>query len=496
MKRKSHIGLFLKFIPLILIVVSVFIGIWQIKKIREFFGQASGEPANFVVDTQAILGPMPRPWRNLAQGGEQFNWRMTPISGQVKALHPNYIRLDHIYDFYDIVKGTPGNLTFDFTKFDAILDDIKATGAKPYIALSYMPPAISSGDILAKPQRWSDWQLVVQKTIEHVSGTRRTPDVYYEVWNEPDLFGGWKYYGNKNYLDLYSNAVQGANNARGVLPFKIGGPAITALYESWFKALAKYSIDNNLRLDFFSWHRYTNNLDQYKKDMFDVQTWVKDFPQLEPTLEFHITEWGHDSNNNTGYDTSYGAAHTVAGAIQMTSIIDKAFVFEIQDGQDPKGKDYWGRWGLFNYKSQPKPRYNALRMLDQIGNQRLSLFGQGSWVKGLAAIADDGNPEVILANFDQYSSHSENVPITFQNIEPGTYTLSEKFLGGRQQSQSIATDSAALQVYVAMPVNSVSTVELIKTSNVTPNVAPPSTTQSNSSDVTITIDQAQGSAPQ
>src|SRR5260221_8671778 len=219
---------FLSILPLILILVATFVGITQLDKIRQFFGQASGEPANLVIDTQAILGPLPRPWRNLAQGGEQFDWRMTPILGQVKALHPQYIRLDHIYDFYDIVHGSPGNITFDFSKFDAILDDVQASGAKPYIALSYMPPAISSGDILAKPVNWSDWQLVVQKTIEHVSGTRHTPDVYYEVWNEPDLFGNWHYYGAKNYLTLYEYAARGAANARGVQPFKIGGPAITA----------------------------------------------------------------------------------------------------------------------------------------------------------------------------------------------------------------------------------------------------------------------------
>src|SRR5690606_5022795 len=129
------------------------------------------------------------PWRNLAQGGEDHNWRIGNLTEPVKTLKPEYIRIDHVYDFYDIVQGTPGNITFDWTKFDLIIDDILATGAKPYIALSYMPPAISSGDILAYPVHWSDWQLVVQKTIEHLSGTRKISDVYYEVWNEPDLFG-------------------------------------------------------------------------------------------------------------------------------------------------------------------------------------------------------------------------------------------------------------------------------------------------------------------
>jgi|SRR5579859_1050488 len=466
-QKRNRLKMFLQVLPLLLIVAVSIFGIAQLKVVREFLSHASGEPANLIVDTQAILGPMPRPWRNFAQGGEGANWRMQPIASQVKALHPAYIRIDHIYDFYDIVHGSPGNLSFDFSKLDNVLDDIQATGATPYIALSYMPPAISSGDILSVPKNWSDWSLVVQKTIEHVSGTRHTANVYYEVWNEPDLYGNWKYYGSKNYLTLYENAVQGANNAQGVLPFKIGGPAITALYQSWFDAMAKDATQNGVRLDFFSWHRYTTDLDQYKKDMFDVQTWVRNYPQLDGTLEFHITEWGHNSNNDPGYDTNLGAAHTVAGAIEMIGVVDHAFAFEIQDGKDPNGQAHWGRWGLFthaDFGAQPKPRYFALKLLDQIGNQRLQILGQGTWVKAAAALNDAGNPQVVLSNFDTYNSNSESVPITFQNIQPGSYVVNEQFVGApqKQATQNVATDAATLQIHVPMTANSVGLIELVR----------------------------------
>ncbi len=460
-KRKA----ILSFFTLLILVGGIMAGAWQIKVVRQFFGQASGKEANLVVDVTAVLGPMPRPWRNLAQGGEDHAWRIGNLTGQVAALKPEYIRLDHIYDFYDIVQGTPGNITFDWTKFDLIIDDIIQTGAKPYIALSYMPPAISSGDILAYPTNWSDWQLVVQKTIEHVSGTKGIRDVYYEVWNEPDLFGSFKYYGDKNYLTLYSYASAGAKNAHGALPFKLGGPAITALYENWFIAWAKGCTENKWRCDFFSWHRYSNDLDQYAQDMKSVRQWVQEFPQLEPTLEFQITEWGHDSNNHAGYDSQYGAAHTVAGAIAMGNYVQRAFAFEIQDGKDPNGKNLWGRWGLFTHNdfgANSKPRYRGLKMLDSIADQRLQINGLGSWVKALAAKNTNGDTEMIIANFDANAAHSELVPITFINIEPGTYTLSKEFLSGSKQTQEIATTAAALRAEVFMPVNDVAKIKLIK----------------------------------
>ncbi len=449
----------------VLAVVAV-VGASQLDVIREYFTQASGEPANIVIDTQAVLGPLPRPWRHLAQGGEAYDWRLQPLTTQVAALEPEYIRIDHIYDFYEIVQGSPGNLTFDFSKLDPILDDIAATGAKPYIALSYMPPAISRGDIIDAPVNWADWQLTVQRTVEHISGARGTRDVYYEVWNEPDLFGDWKYYGDKNYLDLYTYAAIGANRASGVQPFKIGGPATTALYRNWFDALAQHVIRNNLRLDFISWHRYSHDLDVFTKDMQEARTWLSFYPQLEPTTELHITEWGPDSENNAVYDSGYSAAHTVAASLEMIGVVDRAFVFEIQDGKDPAGQTHWGRWGLFtaaDVGAQAKPRYHGLRFLNQLGDQRLQTTGEGYWVKGVATTDSEdetGTITTVLANFDRLGAHAESVPVTFENIEPGNYSITRRALTGQTATEQVATTAAVLQTIVPMPVNSVVLLEL------------------------------------
>ena len=460
-RRKMIMGL----VGFVLIAGTSVVAVSQLEVVREFASQASGEPANIVIDTQGIIGPLPRPWRNLAQGGESHEWRIEPINNQVRALNPEYIRIDHIYDFYDIVQGTPGNITFDFTKLDVIINDILATGAKPYIALSYMPPAISSGDIISPPVNWADWQLTIQKTIEHVSGTRGISDVYYEVWNEPDLFGDWKYYGERNYLTMYTYASRGAQNARGVQPFKFGGPGITALYENWFNALAKHAIANNLRYDFFSWHRYNHDITQFNEDMRLARAWLSNYPQLEPTVELHITEWGHDSENEVGYDGAYSAAHTVAASIEMINVVDRAFVFEIQDGNDPAGETYWGRWGMLTSPksgAKAKPRYFGLRMLDRLSEMRLQTTGKGYWVKAQAALSPTGSTELVMANFDRFGRNTENVPVLFENIEPGTYTITREYLNGQRNTEQIATDAAALQTNIPMSPNTVVFVELVK----------------------------------
>jgi len=460
--QRLRVRSILRLLLSVVLLITIFISLSQLSVIKQFFSKADHIPANIVIKTQNILGPLPRPWRNLAQGGESHNWQITPIQNQVAALNPDYIRLDHIYDFYDIVSGTPGNLSFDFTKFDQVLDQISAVGAKPFISLSYMPPVISDGDIVGQPSSYHDWSVVVQKTIEHVSGTRNTPDVYYEVWNEPDLFGNWKYYGSKNYLELYRAAATGASRARVNQTFKLGGPANTAPYKNWFEALAEFTHENNLRFDFYSWHRYTTNIGQYVIDMKEIKGWLSKYPMYESTLELIVTEWGHDSEIHIGYDGSYSAAHTVAGAINMIGTVERAFVFEIQDGKDPAGQEFWGRWGLITApgtSQKTKSRYHGLKMLDSLPNQRVQLTGNGTVVSGLASQNEEGVLHVVLANFEAQAKTYETVPVTFDQIEPGNYSLQLRYLSGRTLTQNLATSAGILQTTVSLQPNDVVKLE-------------------------------------
>ena len=457
------------FLPLLFIGVSIIavVGVvLNIDKVQTFFGKASGTPANIIIDTQGVIGTLNKPWQNLSQGGEDKNYRFTSVASTIKALNPEYIRIDHIYDFYQIVsRDGSGNLQFDWTKFDPIISDILSTGAKPFISLSYMPDVLGNGDITGQPQNWGEWQTVIQRTIEHVSGRRglNIAGVYYEVWNEPDLFGQWKTYGDKNYLTLYYYAAKGAQNASNAQPFKIGGPATTALYPNWITKFFDYAQQNDLPVDFYSWHRYHRDIDQFIADSSLFDQTIVNYPNYVYSVEKIISEWGHDSEVDPGYDSNYSAAHTVATAIQFPRILNRSFIFEIQDGKDQAGQEYWGRWGMLTHQdfgSKKKPRYNAVLMLSQLGNTQLSLVGQGSWVKGLATRDNQGKVKVILANYDSQGVHAETVPVTFQRINPGQYTITQQFLGRGPTQVSIATTSSALKHTVTMPASSVVSLEL------------------------------------
>lgn len=458
----------LKNLVVLLIIGISLVGILiNFDTLQTLYGRATAEKADIKVDTSIVIGRLNKPWRNLAQGGEDHAWRMSSVSSQVATLHPEYIRIDHVYDFYDVVSGSSGNLQFDYSKLDLVLNDIQAVGAKPYISLSYMPPNISSGSIVDPPHNYVDWQIAVQSLIQHVSGTRGTADVYYEVWNEPDLFGGWLYYGSdRNYLSLYTAAAQGARNTRGVQPFKLGGPATTGLYINWLDALAKHALANNLKFDFISWHTYSSDITRFRSDMITAQNWLRQYPQLEPTMEFHITEWGHDSELNAGYDSNYGAAHTAAAAIEMNAVIEKAFVFEIQDGKSPEDKAYWGRWGLFTHQdhgAKAKPRFRALQLLERLGDERVQLLGKGTYVKALASKSGPNTYQLALANFDPWGRNREAVPVTFTSLEPGNYQVTQWFLTKQARTfNEEVTNFGELSTVVQMGQHEVAVVEIKK----------------------------------
>lgn len=432
-------------IPLIVGLLIVIIVVVAIPSAVQYVGKASGVPANLVFNYEGVLGKLPQPWKNIGQGGEEPKEMIAPVADAVRALRPEYIRLDHIYDAFKVVAKNGDQLTYNWTGLDGAVDTILATGAKPFLSLSYMPEAIATGDMVSPAKDWNEWGQVVQATIEHYSGVnqKNIDGVIYEVWNEPDLFGGYKTYGDKNYLEMYAASARAAARVRGANLFEIGGPATTGLYENWLEKLIKYADANNLRLDFVSWHRYAYDLDQYEKDAKQARKWAENIPALV-NLKFYVTEWGHNSEVDKGYDGKLGAIHTLAGARVMMGAIDRAFLFEIKDGPGPE--KYWGRWGVLTHEKfgppEKKPRYYALQFLNNLGPYRVGVSGEGSWVKSIASTDDNGNLKIMVVNYDPKGAHSEAVPMTLENLPKSNFKITRTDFMGSSRTLNIATTSA------------------------------------------------------
>lgn len=435
-----------------------------IQNIVVLITRATGTSAKIVVDTKAVLERINTDFYHaFAQGGEESKDMLAPVVADIRALAPKLIRLDHLYDHYNVNVNSDGSVT-SWGTLDGAVSSILATGAKPMLALSYMPASIArGGSFINPPNDWSAWARVVQQTIEHFSGRsgRNVSGVYYEVWNEPDLaqFGSWKYYGDKNYLTLYHWASVGANNAQNVNAFYLGGPGTTGLYKEWVTGLVK----SGNRLNFLSWHTYQSDPKTYDNNQRDVVSWLLPYPNytLVPLL---ITEFGFTGDKSTLYGTRYAAAYTAA-VIRQLITGGPTYLFSFQPVDGPNQQDGSG-WGLITNPDNgmtKKPRYWVYNFIDAMAGNRLALSGEGTWVTGFASI-NNTVIRTMLVNFDRNGSHTENVPVTWQNLDPGTYSLRTRYLFGTDTKTTEVATASALTKQVFMTAQNVVILELSKQS--------------------------------
>jgi len=425
--------------------------------------RASGTKAAITVNTAETAGTVSMDFmRCLAQGGEEANDMIAPVFDQTKALAPRFIRIDHIYDHYDVVGKNGAELTFNWSKLDQFVDTISKLGATPILSLSYMPSDIAKdGVIINAPNDWGEWATVVQKTVEHYSGRgeKNMKGVYYEVWNEPDLaqFGAWKQSGEKNYFTLYRYAAQGAQSARNVNQFFIGGPATTGMYATWMINLAR----SGMRVDFYSWHTYQKDPNRYSLDQKNLVNALLPINALgKPMI---ISEFSFDGGKNILYSKNYAAAHTIAVARELIAAGPMAACsFEIKDG--PNDENDAG-WGLIRNESRgktTKPRYAVFSFINKMNGTRLSLVGEGTWVGGFA-VKSSQTYRILLYNFDQFNSSAEEfVPLTITNLPAGSYTIKTDRLFGADDPTvtSAAADALPITRTVRLARNDAVIVEL------------------------------------
>lgn len=453
----------IQIVSLVALLIFLPLLLFGMREVVTLISRATGTPANIVVNTTLNLEQLDLSFYHaFSQGGEESTDMLAPVVTEVRELKPKLIRLDHLYDHYDVVGRDGSGLTFNWTRLDAAVDTILATGAKPLLALSYMPTVIAkAGVIINPPNNWDEWALVVQKTIEHYSGRtgKNLQGVYYEVWNEPDLaqFGSWKYGGEKSYITLYRYASIGASRAANTNRFFLGGPSTTGLYKSWILAL----VGSGNRVDYLSWHTYQRDPMRFAKDQEDLISWLLPYPNftLIPKL---ITEFGFTGDKSTQYGGLYAAAHAAAVIRQLISGGPTyALSFQPKDGPNQENGSGWGLITHETNGKKKKPRYFIYSFIDAMAGQRISLTGEGTWVTGFASTRDNVI-RVLLVNFDTRGTHTENVPVTFGNLTPGTYKLRQRFFLGNDATFTETVSEQSLTKKIFMPASSILMLELTK----------------------------------
>jgi hypothetical protein len=324
------------------------------------------ELALYTVDVHGTPAPDSDLQIGLSQGGESEDPAFFEnIREAGAALGPALVRLDNVFNYYNIVRrGPDGKLQFDWLYFDRVLDSLAAMNKEPVICLSYMPEIMSAdGSRVTPPRDYAEWAELVRATVYHVNVERKQGVRYWEVWNEPDQWSFWQA-PYPEYFRLYDAAADAARAADPSV--KVGGPGLSRFLPSHLDEFLAHQAarGEQAKVDFISWHSYGFTADEISANIRKAREIMASYPSLSPQIfitEFNVIQGGAD-------DTSFmGRTDTVEGAIGFLSSLegmqrerlDRALFFEMKDGPGPRS--YWGRWGILTFDGKPKPVYHALR---------------------------------------------------------------------------------------------------------------------------------------
>ena len=380
-------------------------------------------PVTVDVDARADGGKLDRVWRMV--GAERLSQLRLgsgpgcdPAAGRIAAEFAEALRLAHkdlgaqvvrahaiLHDDNGVVEAGPGGvLTFDFARVDAIYDQLLEMGLRPVVELSFMPAALARepgltvftyGGIISPPRDWSQWRLLVGELAAHLVGRYGIDEVAqwpFEVWNEPNLEVFWP--GTRaEYLRLYDEA---ALAIKAVDPrLRVGGPATAA--GEWIEPFAAHAAEKGVPLDFVTTHTYGNlPLD------------------LRPALRRHDlgalpiwwTEWGIGSSHfGPVHDSPMGAPFVLSGLLSAQGRVDALAYWVISDHFEELGRPqrlFHNGFGLLSVGNLRKPRYWAVHLAENMGDQVLAMRssgdGAGTLVQAWATRHEDGTIDVLVWN--------------------------------------------------------------------------------------------------
>jgi glycosyl hydrolase family 39 (putative alpha-L-iduronidase)/type IX secretion system substrate protein len=265
--------------------------------------------------------------------------------------------------FFDVVKGTYPNLTFNWGLVDSdwvgpVIDE----GTTLNLGYCYMPIAL--GDKVKGPPRdydaWEEFNYQWAKHFNEKYGVNS-----FEVWNEPDysdFFTGSK----ADYFEMYKYAVKGIR--RAVPDAMVGGPALAESPKNWIGPFLDFIIENKLPVNFLSYHAQDNK-DGFKDEGSKYHSRYLDIlDELNQrgmdSVEIHLNEFSYELDPGQGskYDKVECAAWFASSFKFMLNQMPRLALFNKTITNNGELADKWKYNGLITTDNTPKAKFNLFKM--------------------------------------------------------------------------------------------------------------------------------------
>lgn len=394
------------------------------------------EPIQMTVDLSEAVAPIRPLWHMLGSEhlsqldsadstggrpiGEEF---ATSLSLARAELGTTQVRAHGILSTVEI-SGEGDRTTYDFSRAESLYGRLLAIGTRPVVELSFMPPSLARDPgaavftypgVTSPPKDFYAWGRLVEafatRLVERF-GRDEVAEWGFEVWNEPNLSVFWKDGRLEDYLRLYEEA---ALAIRRVDPhLRVGGPASAAA--AWLKPFLRYVEEKDLPLDFLSTHTYGNL-------PLDLRPLLTRYGR--PEAEIWWTEWGVTPTHfHPVNDLPFAAPFVLHGMKRTQGLADSLAYWVVSDHFEELGrapKLLHGGFGLLTVGNLRKPRFWALRFLEEMGPdaRRLELDGDGagSLVDAWATRRADQSVDVLAWNGTLDQSKMSGFPLLDRRLE-------------------------------------------------------------------------------
>ncbi|RLP82152.1 beta-xylosidase [Mycetocola lacteus] len=378
-----------------------------------------------------------------------------------------YIRFHGLFhdDMFVYTEKEDGTPVFNFQYVDALVDALLDIGIRPFVELGFSPRALARetetvfwwGAHGAPPTDSARWAELIDRLVRHWIrryGLAEVRTWYFEVWNEPNLWGF--FHGTRSeYFELYRVS---AETIKAIDPgLRVGGPATSNFVPDtrfdgekedfgaqivagrddldtldwrpvWLDAFLEYCAAQNLPVDFVSTHPYptdwaldehgqgeklTRGVDATPTDLATIRRIVDE--SVYPNAEIHLTEWSSSSSpRDHTHDTVPAATFVVRTILHSLGTVDSLAYWAFTDVFEEGGAGdelFHGGFGMFTLPGIPKPTLHAYRMLNGLGDELIARTNGTI----LSRDAESGRLSALVYHYP--SEQPQSIPASFDSRE-------------------------------------------------------------------------------
>jgi xylan 1,4-beta-xylosidase len=397
---------------------------------------------NFICDLHSPAESFPHFWEHTVGSGHATLALRADWQKQLTRCHRElgfkYVRFHGILcDDVGTLMDENDKLVYSFFNADQICDFLLSIGMKPFVELSFMPSALSSGgDIVfhykanvTPPRDYGAWGTLVQTLVGHWKeryGAAEVSTWFFEVWNEPNLKAFWT--GTREeYFKLYQTTALAIKRVDA--SFRVGGPATAS--NAWIPEFNEFCKTQQIPVDFISTHHYPTDAFGQPGDDTTAQLAASHRSVLREEAigakaaaagkPLYYTEWSTSSNPfDERHDLPYAAAFIAKTVMEARGLVSAYSYWTFSDIFEENyfcSTPFHGGFGLLNIYGIPKPAYRAYQLLHELGNELLPVSGQHEtvdvWVSRL--------PNKIIAlvtngNLPRHPLSAQNVTLALNGI--------------------------------------------------------------------------------